>query len=265
MPDTILDFGAPPVIEVVVSVRFDPLQELHVPHYGLFWNEVRAEFPTSEHASPLANVGTIALDAVTGVPIPRVWLISRSGNELIQLQSDAFIFNWRQVEDGDNAYPRFSHVVAQFQRFFDLWKSFVHRELGAELRLTASELSYINTIPKGEGWKSWGELGELFPDFVWRKDQRFLPPPSQLSFQLSFPIEGARDRLIVRLNPAIRKKDKVELVRLELVAHSDVDVGDDPRLDDWLKLGREWIVKGFADITSEDVQKTVWLREAIHA
>lgn len=261
MSETILEYGAPPVNEVVVGVRFDPIASLAIPHFGLFWDEVRSAFPRTEHAAPLATeAGFVPLDASTGAPMPRVWFVSGSGNEVIQLQTNMFVYNWRQADDGGE-YPRFVYILAQFRRLYDQWKAFVRRELDVDVHVTTAELGYINAIPIGQGWKSWGELGELFPDFRWGKQPRYLPSPSQSVFQLVFPMPATGDRLIVRMNPAKFKKDNTEIVRLELTARHDFDGEDDLLVEDWLRMAREWIVRGFADVTSEAVQRSIWLRE----
>jgi hypothetical protein len=39
------DFADPPVVEVALSVQFDPLSALRTPQIGLLWAEYRTRFP----------------------------------------------------------------------------------------------------------------------------------------------------------------------------------------------------------------------------
>src|SRR5258707_9734421 len=92
----------PPVDEVVCGFKFDPLSQLKVAHIGLLWERFRGEFPNVQHAAPISNDGSILVDETTGIPLPRVWFISKADNELIQFQPDRLYYNWRHR--GDN-YP----------------------------------------------------------------------------------------------------------------------------------------------------------------
>ena len=40
------DFNEPPVIETVLGLQFDPIESFNVPHFGLYWSKIRADYPT---------------------------------------------------------------------------------------------------------------------------------------------------------------------------------------------------------------------------
>ena len=46
-------YKVPPVIEVVCGINFKSIEQFKAPHFGLFWQKVRDEFPTLKHATPL--------------------------------------------------------------------------------------------------------------------------------------------------------------------------------------------------------------------
>ena len=46
-------FSEPPLVEQAIVVAFDAVQGFDLSDYGLFWNEIRAEFPQTETASRL--------------------------------------------------------------------------------------------------------------------------------------------------------------------------------------------------------------------
>ena len=48
-------YKRPPVDEVVCGFRFERLRGLKVPHIGLLWEKFRNEYPTVQHAIPIAS------------------------------------------------------------------------------------------------------------------------------------------------------------------------------------------------------------------
>ena len=51
----LVDFESPPVVETVLGVEFAPIRGWAVPHFGLYWNEVRSEFPRFDVHAPLPS------------------------------------------------------------------------------------------------------------------------------------------------------------------------------------------------------------------
>jgi hypothetical protein len=49
-------FERPPVVEVAISVQFQPVTALRTPHLGLFWLELRDRFPKIQELPPLPPV-----------------------------------------------------------------------------------------------------------------------------------------------------------------------------------------------------------------
>ncbi|MDL1974813.1 MAG: TIGR04255 family protein [Deltaproteobacteria bacterium] len=90
---TLPSYKNPPVNEVVCGLRFDTPDKLRIPHIGFLWDKFRADYPIIQHAPPIASAkGEILVDQATGMPLPRVWFINRSDDQLIQFQCDRFYF-----------------------------------------------------------------------------------------------------------------------------------------------------------------------------
>jgi len=73
-------------------------------------------------------------------------------------------------------------------------------------------------------------------------------------------LPGALGRLQAKLSQATRKEDQMPLIVLELSAKG---IGDDKTpagLFAWFDVAHEWIVRGFADLTTERAQKDLWGR-----
>jgi uncharacterized protein (TIGR04255 family) len=48
-------FDNPPIAEKVMGVEFTPLETWFAPHFGLFWHEIRKDYPNFEMKPPIIN------------------------------------------------------------------------------------------------------------------------------------------------------------------------------------------------------------------
>jgi uncharacterized protein (TIGR04255 family) len=217
---TLPSYKNPPVNEVVCGMRFDTPDRLLIPHIGFLWDKFRVDYPVIQHAPPIASAkGEILVDKAIGMPLPRLWFINKSDDQLVQFQIDRFYFNWRRRQSD---YPRYDHVIKNFESVLNTIGNFFSEfELG-ELKPIEYELSYINHIPKGQGWNTIDDLPRIFSDFVWKQTkERFLPNPVQVAWQKEFLLPEKKGHLIVNLKQATRTEDKATLLVLELKARSE--------------------------------------------
>ena len=130
-------FDAQPVNEVVLDLQFSSLAGLSTPQLGLLWQEFRAQFPKVEEHPPLDRrmfaleprpqpSVSVRLQPLNTLGPRRVWFVSETGTELIQIQQDRFIFNWRKLKN--EAYPRYPHVRESFSRALDTFRRFLAKE-----------------------------------------------------------------------------------------------------------------------------------------
>jgi uncharacterized protein (TIGR04255 family) len=243
----------PPVNEVVCGMRIRPADKLRIPHIGLLWDKFRADYPMLQHAHPVATTkGNIVVDSVINLPIPRVWFINATDDQLIQFQIDRFYFNWRKKKSD---YPRYEHVISNFEIVFsnvkDLFSEF---DLG-KLEPIEYELSYINHIPMGIGWKTIDDLPDIFSDLIWNKPTtRFLPTPKLVSWVAEIPLPEQKGHLTISLKQGIRTEDELPVLVFELKA---IGFDNDDLVRNWFDLAHEWIVRGFTDLTTDKMHK-IW-------
>ena len=259
LSDALPSYKNPPVNEVVCGMRFHAPDKLRIPHIGFLWDKFRADYPVIQHAQPIASVkGEILVDEATGTPLPRVFFINKSDDQLVQFQFDRFYFNWRRKQSD---YPRYDHIIKNFESALNIIVNlFDEFELG-ELKPIEYELSYINHIPKGQGWNTIDDLPGILPDFVWKQTKaRFLPNPEKVAWQTEFPLQEKKGHLIVNLKQAIRTEDKVPLLVLELKTRAIGESASKEAIREWFDLAHEWIVRGFTDLTTTEIQK-IWERE----
>jgi uncharacterized protein (TIGR04255 family) len=237
-----------------------------VPYLGLFWAELRDEYPLFEVHPALEpvierfgdrpeTIAPVGFRLLEKPETPRCWFLDKTGNRLVQVQEDRLIHNWRRVKDED-AYPRYTSVRATFEREYQRLAAFVSRERVGELIPQQCEMTYINHITATR-------FDSVFTALK-SPARGFLPTPEQGAFTLTYQIPGDTTqplgRLHVMLQPARRRRDDAPLLVLNLTARG---VPDGQGLQGTLRFfdrAREFIVRGFCDLTSAEMHK-VWERQ----
>ena len=262
-------YETPPVIEVVIGAQFEPINGFLTTHYGAYWQRIRENYPRVETASVLApmqehfgghNTSDVApIQVPTVPPLPRLFFIDPDDEWLIQLQQDRFLLNWRRNTSA-TAYPRFPAVLSRFEGGWQSFLDFCQTERLAAPVVNQLEVTYINHIPTGEIWKSSAEIGRVFPEFQWRPGPRFLPAPEATAWRMAFVLPNNQGRLHVAVRQAIRREDEIGVLLCELTVRGKPATEGPQPLRDWIHLAREWIVRGFADLVSEQIQVEHWGR-----
>lgn len=260
-PTDLPSYAAPPLSEVACGVLFKHLPAYRTAHIGQFWGRVADRYPVTEDAPPfVADSGDAIVTSATGLPLPRAWFVSSDDTRLIQLQSHSLYVNWR-ARDKAPTYPRYPDIRENFSWVFEKFGEFVRDSSLGDLSLTKYDLTYINhiRIPKDESISPFTK-GAL-RDFSWAESEsRFLPAPAELTWKARFPFPDEMGSLNVRLTPAALQ-DGARVLVLELAARGAPKSNElNPALE-WFDFAREWIVRGFTDLTTPEMQKTIWKRE----
>lgn len=273
MDATLPDFENPPLAEVALSVQFEPLTALRTPQIGLLWREFRDRFPLIEEHPPLepmierfgvkgSPIGGIRVEMMQKPPLPRCWFLNESGTELVQVQQDRFSHNWRKVGQGDK-YPRFKHVRGMFQKELDRFTAFVREEKLGELIPNQCEVAYVNHIGAGQVWKDHGDLARVIILFNAKHDGEFLPGLEKVSLSGSYVITDAegqpQGRLHFSIQPVWDREDDRPMFLMNLVARGQPDGSGLEGVLRFMDIGREWIVRGFAAMTTSEMHK-IWGR-----
>lgn len=256
------NYKSPPVEEVACGCQFTNLDRMKIPHYGAFWDTCKKDFPTIEHVPALIDEGVApAFDTVTGLPIPRIWFIDPTESELIQLQSDRIYFNWRKRE-ASPTYPRYPFVIESFRKnYAALGKLASDMGLGP-LQPQVLDLTYINVLVRGDLWNDVNDLKTIFRGFGWQPiPSSFLPQPEGLVFHAEYPLPNGQGKLTVKLLHGNRRTDNAEIYSFNLSARGIGPDTTEAGMRQWFDLAREWIVRGFTDLTTLEIQKSAWGRE----
>lgn len=262
----VLDFANPPVIETVLSVQFETIQAMRSVHFGLFWNSVRELFPFTEDKPPISPIIEVASEPSPQAmqfhleqldfSLNRLWLLNSAGTELIQIQNDRFIKNWKQSAD-NVAYPHYEPVLKPaFEQDFKNFQAFLSNQQLGETKINQCEVTYVNHIMSGEGWNTWDEVENIFTFFTQFPDTPYPGKGEEVRFHTRFPIYGPNGewigRLRVDVQPALRASDKKPMYVMNLTARGMIGNGYD-----FLDIGRRYIVNSFKNLTTTKMHE-IW-------
>jgi hypothetical protein len=264
MPNTLPEFDRPPLDEVAIGLQFEPLGGFHVAHLGLYWSQIRDRYPITEDQGPLApqieqeqpaHVLNVSIAGVSFVP-PRAWFVNAGKNELIQLQHDRFVRNWRRLSDIDE-YPRYANLARDFRREWEGFLAFLQQEKIGQPTVNQCELSYINNL---ETWGAWQDLFDVEKvcTLVCRSGRpAFLPAPEVLALNARYKLPQGRGRLHFSLQPGFRGRDMKLVQALNLVARGAPEGSDLDKIFAWFDMAHEWVVRAFDELTVPELH-TAW-------
>jgi uncharacterized protein (TIGR04255 family) len=254
-------FKSPPINELVIGVYFErEIPLLRSEHVGLFWGEVRQDFPNIQRqlpvGAPVPQLFPQQISISSELWMPRFWLESSDGSTLMQIQKNAFLFNWRKKE---NDYPHFDAVKAAFDKNKKRFFKFLSDELGEpEPKAKLAEINYINAIESSEYWKGPEDTVKVIP--------RFRVPVAEGSETESpdfHQITSQRLATDLTLNTTVRTGRMVQdqTKPVLIIEYRATGLLPDPdALDSWYGRAHDVIGHCFTKMTSEDIQKTYWQR-----
>ena len=129
--------------------------------------------------------------------------LNDDGSELVQIQQDRFVRNWRKRDDEDQ-YPRYSSLRESFKKDLEVFCRLVEEEGWGSVQANQCEVTYVNVMPSGEGWQEYCELDKVLTVFSrgCLDDQLQKPEEASLSMQyLLIEDDQPVGRLYIGANP----------------------------------------------------------------
>jgi uncharacterized protein (TIGR04255 family) len=255
---------------VACGVLFGGQTEFRGAHVGLFWQKIRKMFPSIQEAIPLPPVVEIQGPSISSFdlsynltplpPLRRTWFATEDGRSLIQIQQDRFLFNWKKSAD-EAKYTSYEEVMGEFNRHLNGFLIFLAEEKIPVPTYRQFELTYFNHIPVGKAGHG-RNIAEtsIFVDH--KRDprlNRFLPEPEVFNWTSVFPLPDQSGRLYATAQSAF-SPDGSRIVQLEMAVRGSPKEPCEANRQGWFDLAHEWITHGFADLTDEKIQKTIWER-----
>lgn len=271
-----IDFARPPVTEVAISTSFRPIATPLL-WAGRFRDAVRDSFPRYEeqppYRAPVEQFDAPFVPEFTFTagppPVPRLWLLSEDGDELLQLQRDWFACNWRKVAPSAE-YGRWDSRWAAFEQWFKLFEETTAAESGGIDHIQC-EVTYVNHIESNGEWQHHGQLSQVLTiagvprDTQLPDDEQILVEAEGVAVSARYLIrddEGAAiGRLHISTGEAFRMEDHKPVIQLTLTARGRPEGKDFDGVRRFAERAHSWIVAGFCAITTDRMQ-TTWGRIA---
>lgn len=259
-------FIEPPVVEMALGAQFRPLFTLRGITLGPLRERWRDAYPRVEEQPPLPPaiegglVPGIGLQIGFGpMPNMRHWFLNEAGTELVQLQHDRLIVNWRQA-DTSSAYPRYDRMRTIFeQRLADL-VGFVEQHRLGTLEIVQAEANYINALDVEP--RSQGHLGRLLRGWVGTPGHHLgEPEEARVSLAFAVPDLGRPPvRMYVNVDPAQRGDGAPVLFMTLTVRGAPAGVGVAETLQ-FVDGAHDHLVQSFMELTAEPMHSAWGLRE----
>lgn len=272
-PSDLPEFERPPVTEVVLGMQFGRIPAFTSAHFGLFWEKIADRYPRSQEVAPL-----LPQFEVFGVPAPaqggiefgeaqylpsRCWFISEDDTQLVQLQVDRLIHNWRAVPPA-TSYPRYEPLREAFAAAARALDELLQRNCSATYVANQCEVTYINHVaaPDEADWHSTpGRAITLWNDVAMTRIGGQLEDVRFSTREVIRDDNGEPSaRLVMQMMPATRRSDSVSVLQLTLTVRGRPRGGGLDDVLDFFDAGRRVIVRRFKEITTNDMHRHWGLR-----
>jgi uncharacterized protein (TIGR04255 family) len=272
--DPLPSFKSPPLNEVVLGVQYDTVETFNITTYGLLWEKFKSQFPNIEHHMPLGpqfekiggrrqsfgELSRFNIEPLISAPLPRAWFISENGQELIQIQPDRFIRNWRRL-DSSNEYPRYEkHLRGEFLKNLMMLESFYQESGLGKLQPNQCEISYINHIDID---KTHNHLNEIFTGWSGQYNLSNIADLEDINLTVKHIIKNDDGefigRLYVKVMSAFKLIDDSPIFIIELTVRGRPLEKDVEGIIKFMDFGRESIVRAFTEMTTSEMHN-IWNR-----
>jgi uncharacterized protein (TIGR04255 family) len=262
-PENLPDFTDPPINEVVFSVQFNSLPKFGNAHVGLFWGTIRDRYPIVAEQPPIQSL----FEAFGGTPSPpqfeiaisptsatRYWFISRDEEELLQIQPDRFLRNWRHRIPGQ-VYPRYETLRERFIGDLRQFVEFLEKEKLGTPKINQCELSYINVITLDDTHAAFSKVSTLWGNIELDRADLVIEN-SSMNTKIIMSDEGKPvGRLHITITPGVRVVDNCPVVKIDLTARGKPRSETVSSAFDFIDRCRLAIVSTFAAITTPEMHK----------
>jgi uncharacterized protein (TIGR04255 family) len=268
----LVDFEAPPVSEVVLSVQF-ATPAVDIAALAAFTTAVREAAPAISHQQVLPRMEE-TFDKPFFAPafqiieqmasLPGTWFAGPDGY-LIQLQPDRLTLNWRREPNGA-PYPGYAAIRSRFDSHLAALRDAVQGTGHQIPAIDICEVTYVNPIeiPGPHQAFRHPDLGRLINRLCAAPPDGFLGDPEDAQYQARWRIQHphvpdqAIGRLYLAASPHVAGDMQTPLYLVNLTAHV---LPDKESTFDALNVAREYVVLGFKDLTTRDMHDHWQLKE----
>jgi uncharacterized protein (TIGR04255 family) len=265
-PENLPDFLHPPINEALLGVQFSPPTGYQQIRAGEVWGLFKSDYPNVQELPPLTpsfetfgrpgQSNANQINFTDGPLHDRYWFVRQDGSELIQFQENRLLHNWRKIGDLSNQYPRFESMVVSFENELIKLDKFMSDLSSEHLAINQCEISYINHIAVDAVGSDRASHWLRFISLETSQPESFAA-----GFKETIRNEGGAPfaRFSCDAASGINSTGK-SIIGLTLTVRGAPAVGTIEGAIEFLKFGRELIVRRFAELTTESAHKA-WGRK----
>jgi len=274
----LVTYDRPPLIEVVIGVQFERLAKLDAARLGLLWQRFRSRFPNTEQKPALdpsierlglrGPLGETRFELLTELR-QRLWFVNESADQLVQVQDDRFIRNWRRGSEPTQPYPRFEELLPRFVDDFDEFQRFLADEQIGTVDANQCEVTYVNLIRSNAHWSSHGDLAKVFRGWSAEYGPRIEWPTESIRLNVAHLLNDDAGEFVGRLHVALEPAFAAPqgspaapsaVYRLTLTARGRPMGEGREGVNVFLELGHRAVVTSFDRMVTDDMQRE-WGKE----
>jgi len=258
---------------VLLAAQFQQIEQLDLRHVGALAERFAQKYPNFQTQAPLEPVierfdgpksaRGISIDMVEPSLFPRLWLVGAKGEELVQIQRDRLMHNWRHTPIGSE-YPRYPRLRCEFAEDWSVLEVFLEEHKLGRLLPTQCEVSYFNQI-EAVGTSSSGGIHADPSTFF-----SFLAPPlcghGQSQFEaVTFSSSGvARQetdtgvitgRLFVEVTSGLNIATRKQVYQFMLTLRGAPTAQHLDSVLAFFDFARERIVRAFTELTTPEMHR----------
>lgn len=234
--------------EVVVSIHFEALDKLLVPHLGEIWQgfkndgftKITEHPPVRPFVEPSENPRRETEYQINVPDLPRIWFAHDDDNRILQVQRDRFTFNWRRTNSGQE-YPGYSTIFEIFEGFYDQFRQII---MEMEIGLLAPlhyELSYIYQFRQGNKWNTLDDIGKVYRFFAdFQQSNAFWSGADTLNLNISFPMKDLHSWLHLGVGKRVKLPEQRQTLQTDFRA-LNFQVNTDTEMSVWFQSAHNQI------------------------
>ncbi len=255
-----------PLVETVIGVQFRRLSKMRITDYGLFWQGISGDYSDVQERERLEPVietrefvySEIGWRVISVAELPRVWYLgkrSENGQQLIQLQPDRYIHNWRREEGSSEKYPLYDWNFSKFQKGLSHFVDFVGSRGLGEFLPEQCELTYVNHIKLDKDAVCADAFKYCFPNLSPSViGETFVGEEDRVSFSCSYWLDELKGRLHFEIQPGIHKKTSARIFNLTITMRGAPEMSV-AGVADWISRAHKVVLKAFVSSTNEALHK----------
>ena len=149
-----IQFRKPPVVETLFSLQFEALENFKNYHVGLLYEKYKTDFEEISEVPPIqphqesfekgpVKINPFSLELFDTPPMPRYWFKDKDSTNLLQIQQDRFIQNWKEL---GSRYPKYPQRISEFKTNLLNFIAFLEENNLGAFKPNQCEFTYINHI-----------------------------------------------------------------------------------------------------------------------